>query len=202
MNKSPWLDHNFENLFLNELSFAEDPIVGPQNKPLKVFDWIHRNKAKPLLFKSLAEFAPLFPNYSYHNEISSWLSPPPSGSGNAIFIIIGKDPTGKLRSVGGNFFNSDAWGESPQGNFWENLSHCKNDRDQYRLISSTVGFYKKNHDQFQINETERICDIACTMPIYLLVLDKDKACMAVGPAIVNGCRPADFSYEKISEVTV
>lgn len=60
MNKSPWLDHNFENLFLNELSFAEDPIVGPQNKPLKVFDWIHRNKAKPLLFKSLAEFAPYF----------------------------------------------------------------------------------------------------------------------------------------------
>ena len=65
MSKSAWLDHNFENLFLNELSFAEDPIVGPQNKPLKVFDWIHRNKAKPLLFKSLAEFAHLITTSSW-----------------------------------------------------------------------------------------------------------------------------------------
>jgi hypothetical protein len=202
MSKSAWLDHNFENLFLNELSFAEDPINGSHNKPLEVFEWIHRNKAKRLLFKSLAEFAPLFPLPSYHNEISSWLSPSPSGIGNVVFIIIGKDPTGKLRSVGGNYFNSDAWGESPQGNFWENLSRCENDHDQYHLISSTMGFYKKNHDQFQINETERICDIACTMPIYLLALDKDKACMAVGPAIVSGCHPADFSYEKIGEVIV
>ena len=202
MSKSAWLDHNFENLFLNELSFAEDPINGSHNKPLEVFEWIHRNKAKRLLFKSLAEFAPLFPLPSYHNEISSWLSPSPSGIGNVVFIIIGKDPTGKLRSVGGNYFNSDAWGESPQGNFWENLSRCENDHDQYHLISSTMGFYKKNHDQFQINETERICDIACTMPIYILVLDKDKVCMAITPAVVKGCCPADCSYEKISEVTV
>jgi hypothetical protein len=202
MSKSPWLDHNFENLFLNELSLAEDPISGSQNKPLEVFEWIHHNKAKTLLFKSLAELAPLFPLYSFYNEISCWASPPPSGSGNAVFIILGKDPTGKLRSVGGNYFNSDAGGDPPQGNFWENFSRCKNERDQYHLISSTMGFYKKNHDQFQINEIERICDIACTMPIYILALNKDKACMAVGPAIVTGRHPADFSYEKISEVTV
>ena len=202
MSKSAWLDHNFENLFLNELSFAEDPINGSHNKPLEVFEWIHRNKAKRLLFKSLAEFAPLFPLPSYHNEISSWLSPSPSGIGNVVFIIIGKDPTGKLRSVGGNYFNSDAWGESPQGNFWENLSRCENERDQYHLISSTMGFYKKNHDQFQINETERICAVACTMPIYLLVLDNNNGHMAITPAVVKGCCPADFSYEKISEVIV
>jgi hypothetical protein len=201
-SKSSWLDHRYDNIFLNEISFVEDPVPGLNNQPNEAFVWICKNKAKRLLFKSLAEFAPLFPVYSYHKEISSWLSPPPSGIGNAVFIIIGKDPTGKLRSVGGNYFNSNAWGESPQGNFWENLSCCKNEQDQYHLISSTIGFYKKNHGQFQINETERICDIACTMPIYLLALDKDKACMAVGPAIVSGNHPADFSYEKIGEVTV
>ena len=150
MSKSPWLDHNFENLFLNELSFAEDPISGSQNKPLEVFEWIHQNKAKTLLFKSLAELAPLFPLHSFHNEISCWASSNPSGYGNAVFIIIGKDPAGKLRAVGGNYFNSDAGGDPPQGNFWEHFSHCKNERDQYHLISSTMGYYKKNHDQFQL----------------------------------------------------
>jgi len=201
-SKSAWLDHKFENLFLSELSFAEDPVAGPQNKPLEVFEWIHRNKAKPLLFKSLAECAPLFPLYSFHNEISCWTSPPPSGSGNAVFIIIGKDPTGKLRAVGGNYFNSDTSGDSPQGNFWECLNHCNNKHDQYRLISSTIGFHKKHHDQFQINETERISEIACTMPIYLLVLDDNDGHMVITPSVVQGCHPADFSYEKIGEVTV
>jgi len=200
--KSPWLDHRNNNLLLDEISYIEDPISGIDNRPMEAFVWICENKAKELLFNALADLVPLFPVRSYHNEVSSWLSPPPSGCANAVFIVIGKDSKGSLRAVGGNYFNSNAWGRSPQGNFWENLRHCKNDRDQYRLISSTVGFYKKNHDQFQINETERICNIACTMPIYILVLDKDKVCMAITPAVVKGCCPADCSYEKISEVTV
>ena len=202
MSKSPWLDHRYNNIFLDEISLVEDPIPGIDNRPMEAFVWIYENKAKELLFNALADLVPLFPVRSYHNEVSSWLSPPPSGCANAVFIVIGKDSKGSLRAVGGNYFNSDAWGESPQGNFWENLSRCENERDQYHLISSTMGFYKKNHDQFQINETERICAVACTMPIYLLVLDNNNGHMAITPAVVKGCCPADFSYEKISEVIV
>jgi hypothetical protein len=40
------------------------------------------------------------------------------------------------------------------------------------------------------------------MPIYLLVLDNNNGHMAITPAVVKGCDPADFSYEKIGEVTV
>ena len=200
--KSPWLDHRNNNLLLDEISYIEDPISGIDNRPMEAFVWICENKAKELLFNALADLVPIFPVRSYHNEVSSWLSPPPSGCANAVFIVIGKDSKGSLRAVGGNYFNSDAWGESPQGNFWENLSRCENERDQYHLISSTMGFYKKNHDQFQINETERICAVACTMPIYLLVLDNNNGHMAITPAVVKGCCPADFSFEKISEVTV
>jgi hypothetical protein len=199
---SPWLDHKFENLFLNELSFAEDPIPGMQNKPLDVFQWIHQNQSKDLLFKSLAEFAPLFPVRSYQNEISCWLSAPPSGSSNAVFIVMGRDSNNKIRSVGGNYFNSDADGSKPQQNFWEQFDRCLSENDQARLISSTIGFYKRHHDQFQINETERISRICYTMPVYILVLEQNHAYMAVGPAIVGGVDPADFSYEKLAEVTL
>ena len=40
------------------------------------------------------------------------------------------------------------------------------------------------------------------MPVYLLVLEQNHAYMAVGPAIVGGVDPADFSYEKLGEVTL
>ena len=200
---SPWLDHKFENLFLNELSFAEDLIPGMQNKPLDLFQWIHQNQSKDLLFKSLAEFAPLFPVRSYHNEISCWLSPPPSGSSNAVFIVMGRDSNNKIRSVGGNYFNSYAdGGIKLQNNFWEQFDQCSSENDQARLISSTIGFYKQHHNQFQINETEWISRICYTMPVYLLVLEKNHAFMAVAPAIVGGVDPADFSYEKLGEVTL
>ena len=200
--KSPWLNYKFENLFLNELSFAEDPILGIQNKPLDVFQWIHKNQSKDLLFKSLAEFAPLFSVRSYHNKISCWTSPSPSGSGNAVFIVMGRDRTNKIRSVGGNYFNSDADGSKPQQNFWEQFDQCLSENEQARLISSTIGFYKRHHDQFQINETERISRICYTMPVYLLVLEQNHAYMAVGPASVGGVDPSDFSYEKLGEVTL
>lgn len=199
---SPWLDHKFENLFLNELSFVEDPVSDINNKPLGLFIWIHYNDAKDMLFKSLAEFAPLFPVRSYHDEISCWTSPPPSGSGNAVFIVMGRDSNNKIRSVGGNYFNSDAEGSKPQQNFWEQFDQCLSENEQARLISSTIGFYKRHHDQFQINETERISRICYTMPVYLLVLEQNHAYMAVGPAIVGGVDPADFSYEKLAEVTL
>ena len=88
--KSPWLNKNNNNIFLDEISFVEDPVSNPYYKPMEIFKWICKHKAKKLLFNALALFAPLFPVVSYKGQISSWQSPPPSGLGNVIFIIIGK----------------------------------------------------------------------------------------------------------------
>lgn len=204
LKTSPWLDHKFSNIFLDEISLVEDPIPGLENKPMEAFDWISKNNAKDLLFKSLAELVPLFPVLSYHGEVSSWLSPPPSGSGNAVFVVIGKDKHGQLRSIGGNYFNSEVWEDTRTDDFWGELDNCKSLRDKYYLISHTVGFHLKyNSYSFKYSETERMADFACTMPIYVLVLDEaGVGHLAIAPAFVKGFGPADFSYETLKEVFV
>jgi len=199
-SKSIWQDHKYSNLILDEISFVEDPVPGLHNKPMEVFKWICENKAKALLFKSLTEFAPLFPVVSYNGEISSWHSPPPSGSGNAVFIIIGKDSSGKLRSVGGNYFNSDVTSASCSADFWTDYDNSENELSRFSLLSEMLGYYKQYYPYENIREIERCGDFSCSMPIYLLVLDGNIGHMALAPAIVRGHGPADFSYEKIKEV--
>ena len=201
--KSPWLDHRNHNLFLDEISFVEDP-VPDLYQPNETFVWICKNKAKGLLFKALAEFAPLFPVYSYHNEISTWLSPPPSGVGNAVFIVIGKDRSGKLRAAGGNYFNNNFKGcfidDRCTDNFWNDYDKCKSQTEKYHLIDDVISFHQKSSNKRDISETEFIADLVCTMPIYLLVLENNNGHMAITPAVVKGCDPADFSYEKLVEI--
>ena len=201
--KSPWLDHRNHNLFLDEISFVEDP-VPDLYQPNETFVWICKNKAKGLLFKALAEFAPLFPVHSYHNEISTWLSPPPSGVGNAVFIVIGKDRSGKLRAAGGNYFNSNFKGcfidDRCTDNFWNDYDKCKSQTEKYHLIDDVISFHQKSSNKRDISETEFIADLVCTMPIYLLVLENNNGHMAITPAVVKGCDPADFSYEKLVEI--
>ena len=200
-NKSIWLDDSYPNIVLTEIYDAEHPLPGVQNKPMKVFECICKNNAKKILFKALSEFAPLFPVASYHGEASAYLSPPPSGSGNAIYIIIGKDKTGKIRSVGGNYFNSSDRGNYSSKDFWKDYDACKNDQSKFGLISGVIGFHKKNYPMKGVYETERISEYVRTMPIYLLSLDGQIGHMAIFPAIVYGKYPCDFSYEKLGEVS-
>ena len=198
--KSPWLNKNYNNIFLDEISFVEDPVSNPYYKPMEIFKWICKHKAKKLLFNALALFAPLFPVVSYKGQISSWQSPPPSGLGNVIFIIIGKDDFGKLRCVGGNTFTNHVHSSSHINDFWKSFDECKDDFSKIDLMSDMLGYYKKNCPIEDIRETERIADFSCTMPIYLLVLDKNNNYIATTPAFVKGKNPSDFKYEKIGEV--
>jgi hypothetical protein len=131
-----------------------------------------------------------------------WLSPPPSGSGNAVFIIIGRDISGKIRSVGGNYFNSDVSSGSCSSNFWGDYDNSDTELSKRNLLSEMIGFYKQYYPCENIREVERIADFSCSMPIYLLVLDKSNGHMAVAPAMVRGYDPADFSYETLGEVSL
>ena len=201
-NKSIWLDDSYPNVVLTEIYDAEHPFPGEENKPMKVFEWIYKNNAKKILFSSLSEFAPLFPVVSYQGEASAYLSPPPSGSGNAIYIIIGKDQTGKIRAVGGNYFNSTDRGNYSSKDFWKDYDSRKDDQSKFGLISGVIGFHTKNYPTKDIDETERISEYVRTMPIYLLTLDGQIGHMAIFPAIVCGKYPCDFSYEKLGEVSL
>ena len=200
-NNSKWLNNTYHNIVASEIEDVEYPIPLLGSQPMTVFEWVCNNNAKELLFNSLSDFAPLFPVNSYHGETSVYTSPPPSGSGNAVFIIMGKDKSGKIRAAGGNYFNSDTQGNYFSKDFWDDYDTRKNDQSKFGLISGTIGFHKKHYPIEDIYETERIAEYVRTMPIYLLVLDNQIGHMAVFPSIAWGNRPCDFSYEKLGEVS-
>jgi hypothetical protein len=68
-------------------------------------------------------------------------------------------------------------------------------------MTNMLGYCKKYYPDEDICETERIADFACTMPIYLSVIDNEIIYTVAAPAFVKGKSPADFSYEKLGEVS-
>jgi hypothetical protein len=95
LNQSPWLDSTYNNLYGRELVLAQENLGLPGFKPTPLYAWIHDNAASEAFFNGLAKLAPLFPVVGYNRVVSSWVSPPPSGQGNVVMVVLGKEPSAK-----------------------------------------------------------------------------------------------------------
>ena len=91
---SPWLDKSKQNLFRDEFQIAKENLPYSAYKPMPIYNWIYRNRGVDIFFQALARYAPMFPVAAYRGQIASWISPPPSGLGNVIFIVIGHNRDG------------------------------------------------------------------------------------------------------------
>jgi len=108
---SPWLDPTKSNLFRDEFRLIADIKVqpeiaewGPYYTPIPLYQWIFDHDAADKFFRGFARLAPMFPVLAYKGQVAIWTSPPPSGLGNAIYMVMGHDTKGELRLVGGNYF--------------------------------------------------------------------------------------------------
>ena len=203
LNKStsPWQDPSLENLFRTELSFVSDPIDLPMYKSLTAFQWIHKTKTAGLLFRGLTKFAPLYPVISYKGEISSWLSPPPSGSGNTVLLILGKDRKGKARLVGTNYLNMPQCNNNFTAiNFFEDYDKATSRTEKESLIYNMISSQMTWDDLRNAKQVNYQAEVVRTMPIALLVLDATKSYMVFTPAVVCGNYPSDLSLEFLGEV--
>jgi hypothetical protein len=203
LNKStsPWQDPSLENLFRTELSLVSDPIDLPMYKSLTAFQWIHKTKTAGLLFRGLTKFAPLYPVNAYKGEISSWLSPPPSGSGNTVLLIIGKDQKGKARLVGTNYLNMPQCNNNfTVINFFEDYDKATSRTKKESLIYNMISSQMTLDDLRNAKQVTFQAEVVRTMPIALLVLDVTKSYMAFSPAVVCGNHPSDMSLEFLGEV--
>lgn len=200
-----WSDTQCRSLLHDEISYAEDPCP-PYCSPLEIFSWLKTNSATPLLFRGLDKFAPLFPCVSYQNTVSVWLSPPPSGAGNAIYIVVGKDMFGKTRLVGCNYFDQITEPSNNRNFDFANFfikydSSCTCYRhDRETLIRSAIQAACTRDEWSATKKTNLVSESTQTMPVYLLVIDEGKPLFQTFPAIANGNHPADFSFEFIGEV--
>ena len=203
-NTSPWLDARYDNLFRREMTLAAEHSEFPGFEPEPAYVWLQNNGAEAHLYKAFAKLAPLFPVNSYRGQVSAWVSPPPSGGGNRICLVVGKDTTGKTRIVGGNYFHSlNMHLESCiHGTDFFTAYDAGNTLSKYELVRKATANWCVKLPFADTNNLELCCELANAMPIYITVLDDEsgKSLFAYGPALVDGLRPADFAHEYFGEI--
>ena len=202
--RSPWLDPRHGNVFRREMTLASEDADFPGFQPDPTYVWLHKNGAEQHLYKALARLAPLFAVCSYRGEVSSWVSPPPSGGGNRICLVVGKDAKRNIRIVGGNYFHNLDSPRRPhtRGPEFFRAYDAGDERAKQGLVrQATANWYAVLPFADGLG-LDLCCEWANAMPIYITVLDDStgKSLVAYGPALVDGLRPADFSYEYFGEV--
>jgi len=209
-SKSPWLDPTKSNMFRVEFQLIEDIKKQPeiQNghpyfKPLEIFKWIYKNNGVDKLFEALAKLAPMYPVVAYKGKVASWISPPPSGSCNVIWIVIGRDKSKRLRVCGTNicfkpWVTSDI--ELSDIEFFEEYDSTTTDREKEQLLSKVFSIAYKQIGKENIRYVVRNCDIYNSMPIFITVLTSKGSIYQVTEAVIQGGYPSDFSYEFTGEI--
>lgn len=200
--RSPWIDPKKSSLLKYEFQLARENLPYEEFKPLEIYSWIERHGGEHLFFKGLARFAPMFPLHAYHGQVALWTSPPPSGYGNAILIVMGHDKSGTLRLVGGNFFTEPKPLEGSQttsGDFFT-LYDSGNERRQQTLVREAVTASISPEEIGLLRCVSRECEHFHTMAIYLTVLTSEGSLFHAAPAVIEGNKPADFSYEHFGEI--
>lgn len=200
--KSPWLDPTKRNLFKDEFELAQESLSGAYFTPLEPYRWIYEHHGVPLFFKGLARYAPMFPVNAYHGQVASWISPPPSGLGNAICMVMGHDTTGTLRLVGGNYFTEPTLqiGEPLVASEFFAQYETLDYRCKQRLVCDTVSRSISTEDDSLMQDIRRECEHFHTMAIYITVLTSVGSLFHAAKAVIEGEKPADFSYECFGEV--
>jgi hypothetical protein len=210
-SQSPWLDPTKSNMFKDEFQLIEDIKIQPeiQNgnpyfEPLEIFKWIHKNNGGEKLFEALAKLAPMYPVVAYKGRVASWISPPPSGSGNVVWIVIGRDKSRRLR-VCGTSRCSKPWAttdtELSAIEFFEQYDLTTTDREKEELLSKVFSIAYRQIGKDNICGVTRRCDIYNTMPIFFTVLKSKGSISQVTEAVIQGDYPSDMSYEFTGEIS-
>jgi len=210
-SKSPWLDPTKSNLIRDQFKLIEEINQEPkiQNghpyfEPLEIFKWIHKENGVTKLYTALAQFAPMIPAVAYNGKVASWISPPPSGSGNVVWIVMGHDKTGKLRVCGSNVF-SKPWVQSVaeinSADFFDQFE-SGSETDKQQLLSKVISQCYRQFGKEFIADISRNCRKFGTMPIYITVLTSTGCMSQITEAVIQGDYPSDFSYEFTGEISL
>ena len=203
--KSPWIAADKSNLIHDQFQLAKENLPGGYYQPLPIYKAIHQLNGEDLLYRGLAKLAPLSPLISSSGIVSVWLSPPLSGRGNTVFIVMGRDSNGNLRLVGGNYYREP---KRREGNCLTSIDFfgqfdAKPISEQRQLLKDMIEFCIQEGDESYLDSLDSYCEFFNTMPIYVMLLDEGvstKALFHGFPAVTEGYRPCDMSKEFFGEI--
>jgi hypothetical protein len=207
--QSPWLDSTKGNLFRGDFKLIADTKIqpeilewGPYFTPLEIYHWIFQNNGENLFFKGLARLAPMFPVVAYDGKVAVWVSPPPSGLGNAVYLVMGHDKDKQLRLVGSNYFTEPKQqsGSTVSGAAFFAQYDQADQRGQRHLVKYTVEKSIQPEYASLLLSIRRECEHIHTMAIYITVLTDPGSMFHAGKAVIEGLKPADCSYEFFGEI--
>jgi hypothetical protein len=176
--------------------------MGAYFTPIEPYQWIYQNNGENLFFKGLARLAPMFELHAYHGQVAVWISPPPSGLGNAIYLVMGHDKDQQLRMVGGNYFTEPKpqEGSATSGSEFFAQYDQADQRGQLQLVKDTVEASIQSEYAGLLLNIQRECEHFHTMAIYVTVLTDPGSMFHAAKAVIEGVKPADFSYEFFGEI--
>jgi hypothetical protein len=198
---NPWLDPANDNWLMKEFEIVKDRVNLSYYQPEKAVEWVCRNKQENRLLDALTHLAPMQPLLSYHGLPSIWLSPPMSGSGNEVVVVLGKNK-GQLRMVGCNFCNVKLAlsNTKTHPDFWVDYDACRGDLDKYRLISE---FVSENFDSVSLARAKYVDDQCFdyrTMPLHIVCIDQDAVHIWSMPCLIwPVARPSNMKLEMVKE---
>jgi hypothetical protein len=195
-SSSPWIAHQTGSIFGYELSIAKDQSVHDYWKPDPLFLWVHSNNVEDILFRALIKLAPLHPVVSYQGDTSVWVSPPPSGSGNTVGIIIGKDKFGTIRLIGTNLMSTPGNSSGlPEQNIFDSFDLIEYELAKSIFIQKQIGLRMTSDEVCNSRIIEREARKYRTMAIYILAITDGGNLFAIDTAAVDGNYPSDMSKE-------
>jgi hypothetical protein len=176
------------NDFQRESAFFRDADPAVRAKASEPFIWLVNNKAEPLLYSALARFAPLVPIAGLDGKPELWRSPPPSGLGGHVGIVIGLNTNGELRCVGSNCMPVPGKPtSSAPPEFFKTYDALRTIADQVNHIHQTICAAASPH----LVRVESVCAEGQryrTLPIFLAILDGAKHHFYATTSLVEGPR--------------
>jgi len=198
-----WKSFGDNSVFGLEMSIAKNPDLHWPSQPLPLFTWLCANRLYDDLYKALDHYCKLFPLRSDGGMPSIWASPPPSGAGNTVGIIFGRDASNQLRVIGTNFMSDPARSvNSPNPSLFQEFDSVSNSSlQQSRLIEIEINARMTVVDFEMAKKIEEQAFEFRVMPVYIMAIDGDNTYLGIGLAkAYPQIRPSDMDREFAGEI--
>jgi len=199
---SSWADPSIENDFTHELQLASNPVHGYGLDPNSAFSYINSKKLHCALFRGLDAFAPLHPVPGFEPAPLLYFSPPPSGSGNRVGLVITEEAGGAHRIFGTNILHR---APSPSArpltsDLLSKLRTSVNHSDTTSAVLSVLDAIVDEGWCAAICQVEREAERFRTMPIFVAIAATGGSHFYCTSAHAHGPRQSRFALEFAGEV--